>query len=283
MNREVSRKLRENLRQARKLKGMSQKELAEKIGVGNTTVSNWEKGHTEPSLDAISHIAWALDAQINDLIPPFDEINEAILSQQERLFLSKYRTLDPDGKGAVENCLDYEHRRAQTQIKEETVELKLFHMNTDYDKSSVIHIKENPVEYPQIEVPHLIERVAAGFGNYVGENFAHEPMSLPANEIPPRTTFVLSIYGDSMVPRYCPGDIVFIEWLPVLENGDFGVFVLNGDLLCKKYVEDDCTRQVRLVSENAKYEDIVIREYDNFRVWGKVVGVRKMAEKEKGE
>lgn len=38
------------LREYRKNKGLSQTELAEKIGVSQNTVSSWETGRTEPSM-----------------------------------------------------------------------------------------------------------------------------------------------------------------------------------------------------------------------------------------
>ena len=36
---------------------MTQKEWAEKLGVSNTTVVNWEKGNTEPSLSQLREMS----------------------------------------------------------------------------------------------------------------------------------------------------------------------------------------------------------------------------------
>ena len=45
------------LRDMRKNKGLSQKELAILIGVVQTTVSGWERGYRQPNFDEIKRIA----------------------------------------------------------------------------------------------------------------------------------------------------------------------------------------------------------------------------------
>lgn len=41
----------DNLKALRKLHGYSQKELAEKLHYGSSTISNYESGHNQPSLE----------------------------------------------------------------------------------------------------------------------------------------------------------------------------------------------------------------------------------------
>lgn len=45
------------LEAARVNAGLTQKELAEILGVSNTTVVNWEKGNTEPTISQLKKIS----------------------------------------------------------------------------------------------------------------------------------------------------------------------------------------------------------------------------------
>lgn len=54
-------------------KGWTQQELGEKLKVGETTISNYEKGYRSPKKDMIFDIAKALGTTIDDLFPPISE------------------------------------------------------------------------------------------------------------------------------------------------------------------------------------------------------------------
>ena len=55
-----------------------------------------------------------------------------------------------------------------------------------------------------------------------------------------------------------------------LENGEIGIFYLNGDAYIKKLQEDK--NGVFLISLNEKYSPIPVGENDRFDILGKVVG-----------
>lgn len=55
----------DKIRDARKAAGLTQRQLADKIKVSNTSISNWEKGVSNPDPDTIQHLCWALDVQPN--------------------------------------------------------------------------------------------------------------------------------------------------------------------------------------------------------------------------
>ena len=55
------------IREKRKEKNLSQCELAQKVGVNQTAVSQWERGATMPSLDKAASIANALGCTIDEL------------------------------------------------------------------------------------------------------------------------------------------------------------------------------------------------------------------------
>ncbi|MBQ8885106.1 MAG: helix-turn-helix transcriptional regulator [Clostridia bacterium] len=55
------------LKEVRKEKGLSQKEVAEKIGVAVSTYANWEQGRTEPGICDIFNLLSCFEIQANDL------------------------------------------------------------------------------------------------------------------------------------------------------------------------------------------------------------------------
>lgn len=57
-----------NIKSYRKLAGLSQEELAKKIGVGRSTISSWEVDRTEPSLKDVNSIADALHCSEDALL-----------------------------------------------------------------------------------------------------------------------------------------------------------------------------------------------------------------------
>lgn len=58
----------EFLSQLRREKGLTQKELADKIGVSDKTISKWEKGRSIPDLSYIEALCTALGITTNELI-----------------------------------------------------------------------------------------------------------------------------------------------------------------------------------------------------------------------
>jgi len=56
----------EKIRSARKSLGLTQRQLADRLGVSNTSVSNWEKGLSRPDADMIQMLCGILRLQPND-------------------------------------------------------------------------------------------------------------------------------------------------------------------------------------------------------------------------
>ena len=59
----------DKIREARKAAGLTQRQLAGKIGSSNTTVSNWEKNISRPDPDAIQSLCWALQVRPDYFFP----------------------------------------------------------------------------------------------------------------------------------------------------------------------------------------------------------------------
>lgn len=58
----------EKIRQARENAGLSQKQLAEALGLDQSAVSNWETGKSEPTLHNLRRMADILGCRPADLL-----------------------------------------------------------------------------------------------------------------------------------------------------------------------------------------------------------------------
>lgn len=97
----------ERIRSARKLKRMTQKELASKIGAAHNSVSDWENNKNKPDPDTIELICGVLDITPNYILGS----SEDALSPSEKALINKYRALDSHGKEAVDTILQLEYDR----------------------------------------------------------------------------------------------------------------------------------------------------------------------------
>ena len=77
------------IRKYREERGLSQKQFAEKIGVSNSRVSNWEQGINRPDADILANICIALDVSPGLLLGIRVSTDE--LTEQERRILLAYR------------------------------------------------------------------------------------------------------------------------------------------------------------------------------------------------
>ena len=105
--------------------------------------------------------------------------------------------------------------------------------------------------------------------DYLGQTAAGAPIEgqQPIPFVGAETVNLL-VNGDSMEPNFHDGDIIKYHPQPELENGEIGVFAVNGGITMKKFRRNS---DIRLESLNKKYEDIIIKETDDFSILGKVI------------
>lgn len=295
-----------DLRQLRKAAGITQDALAARLGVNRATISKYENGQIEPTLSQLQAIADALGVHLLDLIglgaefdkyeakvySPADasterttvnirevydslsseaknEFWEAIqcdhikntpsdLSEEAKKIANDYEKLTDHGKGAVKAILSYEGKAASSYTQQD-------------QGSAVLTFPKAKKSRGMIEINVYDQPAAAGLGNYLDEPPFHVEQ-YPADVIPPKADFGIIISGDSMEPKVHDGGTVFVQAAPTIDAGKIGIFVLNGKSYCKKLAVDRENRQIRLVSLNDKYEDIVVGEFDQFYTMGRVLG-----------
>ena len=73
----------EKIRNIRIHQGMTQKELGEKIGgISQQQIGRWENGKSNPKLESIQKIAFALDVSLFDIMS-FEEFGDVIVARVE--------------------------------------------------------------------------------------------------------------------------------------------------------------------------------------------------------
>jgi len=106
--------------------------------------------------------------------------------------------------------------------------------------------------------------VSAGTGSYL-EDSSYEEITAD-DLVPDDADYAVRVRGDSMEPKFSDSQIIFIREQQTLEEGEIGIFSLNNEAYLKK-MGHDC-----LISLNPDYDLIPIKEWDDFIVFGKVVG-----------
>lgn len=94
------------IRYYRKLRGITQAELAELINVSEKTISSWEVDRTEPNMEAVERLSVALEVPKSVLVG--EELTPERLSSKEVAILLAYRTASKELRSAVEAVLKVE-------------------------------------------------------------------------------------------------------------------------------------------------------------------------------
>lgn len=101
----------ENLRKIRKARGLTQKQLAELVGVGESSISQYESGGKTPSFEIALKLAEVLDCESADLVSKRDiVIKEKTatngddldnLSEKDKRFIEWFRSLSEEKQKAI--------------------------------------------------------------------------------------------------------------------------------------------------------------------------------------
>ena len=132
------------------------------------------------------------------------------------------------------------------------------------------YLKEAPVAYEPLNASSQIinfadkktsfiriyeNRVSAGLGNFL-ENDTYEEVDRKEYNVPTDADFGVRITGNSMQPRYINGQIVWVHQQETLEEGQIGIFELNGECYCKQLHYEN--QQAQLLSLNKEYAPIIV-------------------------
>ncbi len=222
----------ENLKAIRVDRGMTQKSLGASLGVTPVTIGNWERGTRQPSFNLLIRLAEALRTSTDELLGRY---NGQILSLEAESVARKYISLDAHGRSLVDTVCTMEYERVQQDAK-------IIRLPTHNEPQYVSKHRF---------LPKYLSPPAAGFGVPLeGEDFE---MILVDDNTPEDADYAVCIFGDSMEPYISDGEMVFVMETDNLNDGDVGIFCVNGEMYCKQYHIDE-EGNLHLLSANPARE-----------------------------
>ncbi len=224
----------------RKAMNLSQIQLAEMlerktgITVRHTAISTWERGVSEPSVSTFMALCKILG--ITDIYGSYYGENPN----------DPFKGLNEEG---IEKVLDY---------------IELLHGTDKYKKKAARIIPFRR------DITIFENAVSAGTGNPLTDGPSTSITIETEGVLPIDASFGVKIFGNSMEPKFSDGQVAWVHSQSQVEDGEIGIFALNGDAYIKKLQNDEAG--LFLISLNEEYSPIPVGENDRLDVFGKVVG-----------
>lgn len=225
----------EKIKDARKHKKLTQKQLADIIGAAHNSISDWENDKNKPDPDTIELICGILEIAPNYLL---GHDNDAF-SPFDKSLIHKFHSLDEMGKETVSYILDREIQRTQS-LKALSDQADQLRAELSWQKTITRYFS-------------YYGRVAAAGTSFGFEDIvAHATvMELPLTDLNRNADYLIGVSGDSMEPDYSDGDIVYVKKTDHLEIGQVGIFQKDNGIYIKEVGENG------LISRNEKYKPMV--------------------------
>lgn len=232
----------QKIKDYRLLNGMTQKDLATKINMGDTTIVNYEKGIRTPKKNTLFKIAEVFNVSIDDFFPPISTKDTPETAQNDRDELLEELTTN--------------YTKLDKQRKN-----KLVYTSRELVEEMTASVEEELFEY------HVYEKLSAGIGTAYFEDRNYDVVYFDEEIDHDLASWV---YGDSMEPDYLNGSVALIKGTGFDYDGAIYAVDWDGQSYIKKvYKEKD---GLRLVSLNKKYADKFAPYDEEPRIIGKIVG-----------
>ena len=228
----------DSIKKIKKEKNLTNEALSELSGISLGTLNKLLSGATEdPKLSTLMSLKDAFGVS-------FDKLLGSDGSGIDAETAGKYSSLDRAGRETVDYIINKEYARVAREREQ----------------------KPYALENPQIRRIKLFDTAAsAGTGTYLSDSSASD-ISVYSNPITDAADFAVRVSGDSMMPKYHNGDILLVEQTDRINEGELGIFTVDGEAFFKKYGGD------RLVSLNPEYKDILFTAYTDVHCFGRVIG-----------
>ena len=248
-------------------------QLAERSGIPLGTLSKILAGMSDsPKLSNMIAISGALGCSIEYIVngTPENDHNYT-LTAAEIAMVEQYRALDTWGRSLVESVIAKESERALAQASAEVpADAPTEHRARILTPTRPLnrYAGEPRVRTGKRAISLFDLPVSAGVGVYLDEDTS-ESIQIPDNEKTAEADYALRISGNSMEPKYHNGDILLVQTADAVENGELGIFLLDGAGFFKVFGGD------RLLSLNPSFAPIMLKDYRDVRCKGRVVGKLK--------
>lgn len=184
-------------------------ELARQIGTPvQTLYSIIRRDNMTIDFDMLLRICDVLEVPVEVFCGRGTDSRRAALVPAEWTLIGRYRALDAHGRELTDLVLDRELER----IRRESA---------------------TAAPAPRV-IPLYLTPAAAGYASpALGEDYEDYAVSPDC-----AADFAVRISGDSMEPVLRDGGVALVQRSPI-ENGDVGMFFIDGDMKCKQYCRDN--------------------------------------------
>ena len=235
------------LKSLRSEAGLSQQELANRIGVSKSSINMYERGEREPGIETLEMFADYFCVGMDYL-------------------LGKSHLKNPIHDNIME-CPDDEN----------PFELELRDAFSKYDVSAQRVIASNLSNLARMGMRPISTKKLPMLGNVAcGEPIfadeSHESFVDVGNNID--ADFCLTAKGDSMInARIFDGDILFVKSQDIVDDGEIAVVLIEDEATVKRVFYDRENDILTLVPENPTYKPMRYsgEQLDHIRILGKVV------------
>ena len=231
------------IKEAREMNGLTQKQLAEEIGITSSSIANYENEVSHPKEEILYALLDVLKVDANFLFQDCVKLrSKRVNSEEDDEMMRRYHILDAHGREFVNSVLTLEYNRVlHTQNEDETL--------IDFPSAIPLRVSDQPA--------------SAGTGVYLGPDGFSEWL-VQDNDLTRRAAFGVRVSGDSMEPSYHDGDILLVNFEPTAV-GDIALVTMDGCGFVKQISDGE------LLSLNTAYAPIPMNE--SIRINGKVIGV----------
>ena len=225
-------------------KKISAYKISKETGVSDRLIGYWRNGEKMPSAENLLTIANYFGISVDYLLT--GEEKSPSLPEDELELLTYYKKIPEKEKIKLISRAETIADIYKEQVKEQTDRKKLITVITTLK----------------------VYNMAAGAGVSIpfSEDDDYTIMQFPQFDVPTNATCGIYINGESMEPKYPDGCLVWVKETQDVNYGDVVIAIVNGEPFCKVYQPDG------LYSINEDYSPIIVTEYDNFSMFGKVLG-----------
>ena len=209
---------------------LSQQEIANKLGVAQRSISNWELGLREPDLEMLKKISALFGVTIGYLLN------------------AETPAVKPSEKSpapAVDSEDYFTSLTSRVSSMEEIIK--------SFEGVKTARI----IDMPKIRLVPVVGMAAAlSFDpslGHIGDLWEHADERAPCMAKDTEGVFAIKISGDSMEPTLYDGDTVFISERLLPATGDICVAMLRGEgMVCKKWYWKNGVIKLESINPNGK-------------------------------
>ncbi len=288
----------ERIKKIKNDKKITNEKLSEMTGIPLGTLSKLLAGiNDSPKLTNMVAISQALGCSLDYLVTGTPEnTHNYTLAEEEISMMESFRMLDEYGKALTLSVLEQERSRASRQAAERALLIR--DLSSGQARGRATGRRRVPEQIPAApavpaaaqpqtakpaggviltgvrersarkDIPLYDLPVSAGVGEFLSESMG-TPISVPVSDRTQNAGYALRISGNSMEPKYKSGDVLLVEKASSVDEGELGIFILDGSGYFKQYGGD------RLISLNPDYDPILLKNYDRVECCGRVVGKLK--------